>query len=317
MSGEPWLSVVIPSHNGERWLGEAMQSVADQNEVGIEVVIVDSSATDTSLRVATNFAPLLDLQICRRLDFVAWTAKTNFAVQQARAPWISMLHQDDLWLPGRAAAIRQWISAQPDIIMHVHPAHIIDERGKRLGTWRCPLPATGAPVPAQALTERLLVQNFIAIPTPVIRRDALLASGGLDEALWYTADWDLYLKLSRAGAVCYHPEVLACFRIHKGSLTISGSRSIADFRQQLETVRDRYAAGMAGADSRRALRLATASIAVNVGLAAAKLGRRAELLKALILLLRLGPSGLAKYLYCSRIFERVLPRLRARFAGGL
>jgi hypothetical protein len=89
---------------------------------------------------------------------------------------------------------------------------------RRLGLWRCPLPAGESPVPEHTLIERLLVQNFVGIPAPTIRRDAFLSVGGLDNALWYTADWDLYLKLAAIGSVYYHSSPLACFRVHKAPL---------------------------------------------------------------------------------------------------
>ena len=230
-----------------------------------------------------------------------------------------MLHQDDLWLPRRGAAVRHWLSsARSDAVMHLHPAFIINERGRKLGTWRCPLPAGEAPVPPQILAERLLVQNFIPIPSPTIRREAFLRVGGLDEALWYTADWDLYLKLSYAGRVWYHPESLACFRVHKNSLTILGSRSLDDFREQHELVRDRHA-GKADAlrPNPTILRLAVASIDINTALAAANSGKPGALIKALATLLKLGPRRIRRYFYYSRIIDRMIPRLRARLAGGL
>ena len=36
----PWLSVIVPSYNGERWLAAALQSVADQRDTGIEVILI-------------------------------------------------------------------------------------------------------------------------------------------------------------------------------------------------------------------------------------------------------------------------------------
>jgi biotin/methionine sulfoxide reductase len=34
------------------------------------------------------------------------------------------------------------------------------------------------------------MQNFIAVPAPLFAREAALRVGGMDAALWYTADWD-------------------------------------------------------------------------------------------------------------------------------
>ena len=312
----PWLSVIMPCHNGDRWLAITLQSIVEQNDSGIEVILVDSSAADSCLQISARFSDKLNIRTYSRPDLLQWTAKTNFGVGHANSGWICILHQDDLWLSNRCESLRKWLKAPINIAMHLHPAYIVDERGKRLGLWRCPLPA--GEVPREILIERLLVQNFIAMPAPAIRREAFLSVGGMDEALWYTADWDLYLKLSEVGGVCYHAMPLACFRIHKSSLTMSASRSPEEFRKQHEIVRDRYTDKLnISGSSTATLRLAAASIDVNTALAAANAGMPRALVKAICSLLRLGPRGLLKYLSYSRIAERVIPRLRARFTGGL
>ena len=312
----PWLSAIVPSHNGERWLATALQSIVAQRDLGIEVIVVDSSDGGHSLEIVDRFSDELTIRAYRRPDLRSWMEKTNFGVRIARPDWICMLHQDDLWRSNRCSQVENWLGAQPDSVMHLHSANIIDESGKRLGIWRCPLPDSEAPVPAQILLERLLVQNFIAIPTPTIRRDAYLKVGGLDEQLWYTADWDLYLKLLLVGDVYYHPNALTGFRIHEKSLTMSGSRSLSEFRSQMKIVVDRHI-GKLGTRQNETFRMAMASIDVNVALAAAGNGESAQLIKVLATLFRLGPRGILRDLQYSRIFERAYPRLRARLAGAL
>ena len=214
---KPWLSVIVPSHNGERWLAAALQSVADQKDNGIEVIVVDGSATDASLEIVKSFSDKLLIRAQRRCDLEILDGKDQFRCRAGPSRSSCILHQDDLWLPNRCAELRKWLSTQSDGVMHLHPSYIIDESERRLGLWRCPLPAGEAPVQAHILIERLLVQNFIGIPAPTIRRDAYLSIGGLDNTLWYTADWDLYLKLSAIGGVYYHSSPLVCFRVHKES----------------------------------------------------------------------------------------------------
>jgi glycosyltransferase involved in cell wall biosynthesis len=308
---EVWLSVIVPSHNGHRWLSAALQSIADQNDQGIEVIVVDSSFDGTSLEIAESFSNEIAIRAFRRPDLLPWMAKTNFAVEQAEGDWICMLHQDDLWLPNRSSELQTWLSGQPDAVMHLHPCYVIDEVGRRLGLWRCPLPPDGSAVPEQLLYERLLVQNFIGIPTPVIRRDAYLTVGGLDEALWYTADWDLYLKIASVGKIHYHSMPLACFRVHSNSLTVTGSRDIDDFRKQHSIVVDRHFEKLAPDCRRSVLSISQASIEVNVALAAAIAGNFSGIAKAVRSMIFLGPAGIARYLSYSRIIDRVIPRLRA------
>jgi glycosyltransferase involved in cell wall biosynthesis len=313
----PWLSVIVPSHNRERWLAAALQSLVEQEDPGIEVIVIDASATDACLQIVSKFADKLDIRAQHRPDLVSRPEKANFGVEQARSNRICILDDDDLWLPNKCATLREWLAIQPDGVMHLHPCHIIDISGRRLGLWRCPLPNGQSAVPSGLFFERLLIQNFIPSPAPTLRRDAYRRVGGLDNQLWYTADWDLYFKLASVGNVYYHSSPLACYRVHQNTLTGKGNRNLEDFRRQYELVVDRHFEKLTATQRDKILRIARASIDVNTALAAASGGDFAQIFKALAAILSLGPHGLRRYLFCSRILERALPRLRALLSGRL
>ena len=150
-----------------------------------------------------------------------------------------------------------------------------------------------------------------------MRRDAALACGGFDEALWYTADWDLYLKLVERGDVLYLDEALAAFRLHGSSMTVSGSSNRADFADQMGRVLDRHLTPAPVAVRARVERMARASAAVNVALAELAGGRLAAGWTILAQLGWLGPVGLARYWSWSRLGERIASRLRAGLAQPL
>jgi hypothetical protein len=310
---KPWLSVIMPTWNGERWIGAALQSIAAEDASGIEVLVLDSSPTPATLDIARDYAARLDLHIFSRPDVPTWQAKTNLGVTIARADHICWLHQDDVWLPGRGAAAREWIETDQNAALHLAPSTIIDRDGKTLGLWRCPLPA-GKKLESVQVMQRLLVQNFIAAPAPVFRKQAWLDCGGMDEHLWYTGDWDVWLKLASAGAVIYHNQVTTGFRIHSGSQTITGSRDLAGFALQMRTVLERHLPRLGG--DRKTDRVARASIAINTALAASAAGRANALWQPIVGLMRLGPAGLRRYFRDSRIVERVTPRLRASLRGS-
>lgn len=318
MSGdtrEPWLTVVIPSYRGELWIDKALQSIVCEMAQGIEVLVIDGSPTTATRDIAHTYEDRLRLRVFERCDLTSWQAKTNFGVEMAASKHVCWLGVDDVWLPGRAAAARAWIDAAPDIALHLAPCWIIDKHDRKLGVWRCPL-AANTMVPPNLVTARLLVQNFIAAPAPIFRKDAWLRCGGADEALWYTADWDVWLKLSAMGPVCYHDLVTVGFRIHGNSLTVTGSRNPADFADQMHTVLARHLAKL-GAVPDAVQRAARASIAVNTALAAASAGDHSGLLGAAFQVLRLGPSGIHRYLRDSRIFERFGARVHATLTGAL
>lgn len=311
---KPWLTVIMPVYRGERWVEQALQSLASQSDEGVELIVIDSSPDNATADIVRGFSGRLRLRLEEKSSLPSWQTKTNKAVEMASADHICWLHHDDLWLEGRAAAIRDWIRTAPNAALHLAGSQIIDEAGRSLGVWRCPFDGDG-PLDPTMLLERLLVQNFIAAPAPIYRKDAWLAAGGLDENLWYTGDWDIWLKLAAQGPVHHHREVTTAFRVHGSSLTVTGSRDSADFERQMQIVLDRHLPRLAAHRS-RVQRAGIASIKVNGALAAAASGRLAPLLPALGRVLALGPAGIHRYIRDSRIADRLIPRVRAKLMGS-
>ena len=304
----------MPSYRGENWIDSSLSSLVREATDGVEVLVVDSSPTSAARDIARSYSDRLRIRVFERRDLRSWQAKTNFGVEVAESSHICWLGVDDLWLPGRAAAVRAWVEDAPDTPLHLASSAIFDKNGRSLGVWRCPLPAN-VELKSPAVTERLLVQNFVAAPAPVFRRDAWRGCGGLDEGLWYTADWDMWLKLAACGPVYYHKCVTVGLRIHEGSLTVTGSQDTAAFTRQMEIVLDRHLAKFGG-HSTPVERAARASIAVNAALSLASAGNPRGLLRAAMEVVRLGPFGIRRYLRDSRIVERVVPRLRAKLTGA-
>lgn len=311
---KPWLTVIMPVYRGERWVEQALRSLAGQCDDGVELIVIDSSPDSATADIVRQFSGRLRLRLEERSSLPSWQSKTNKAVAMASADHICWLHHDDMWVEGRAAAIRDWIGAAPMAALHLAGSLVIDEAGQRLGVWRCPFDNDG-PVDPTRLLERLLVQNFVAAPAPVYRKDAWLAAGGLDEKLWYTGDWDIWLKLAAQGPVHHHRAVTTAFRVHNASLTVTGSRDTADFERQMRIVLDRHLPRLAVHRS-QVQRASVASIQVNCALAAAASGRLAPLLPAFGRVVALGPAGIHRYIRDSRIGDRLVPRMRAKLMGS-
>ncbi|MXN75180.1 glycosyltransferase [Burkholderia sp. 4701] len=317
---KPVLSVIMPVHHGERFIGHALASIADQlpptERHSVEVLVIEIASDTPSLDIARTFSDRMRLRIMMQPDLRMWHAKTNFGVMQASADHVCWLHQDDLWLPGRFDAIKSWIADAPAAALHIAPSLFVDAEGASLGRWHCPLDASGL-VPHEVLVRRLLVQNFVAAPAPVFRKDIWLQCGGLDEDLWYTADWDIWLKLAMQGDTYFHADVLTAFRVHGSSLTVSGSRNVDDFARQMKTVLARHIAVLDEPTRKKIEPLAETSILINTALARAGAGDMSRLPGSLHALISLGPSGLTTLLRDSRLVERVSARVRAKFRGSM
>jgi SAM-dependent methyltransferase len=313
---DPVLSVIMPTYDGARWLGAALESVRAEGADGLEVVLVDDGSTDATLQIAARFARELPLRILAPGRSGSWVAATNHGLAAARGEWACFLHQDDLWRPGRLRAVRAALPRVEGALLF-HPAEFVGPDGAALGRWSCPV-APGRVSPDE-LVERLLVQNFIAIPAPVFRRAAALEGGGLDPSLWFTADWDLWLRLAARGPALVLGEPLAAFRVHPEAQTLARPARQEEMRRQLATVLDRHLPRWPASGRRRArvARAARASVEVNAALAAAARGERVRWGPAAGALLELGPAGWHRYLHDSRLVERVGARLRLRREGTM
>jgi glycosyltransferase involved in cell wall biosynthesis len=305
----PWMSVVIPLYNGERYIGETLDSLVAQEDPGLEVLLIDDGSADRGVAVAERYAGRLRIRVERRPHGGNWTARFNEGLSLASAAYVSFLSQDDLWRPGRSAALKRLAEAHPDAVLIAHATLYIDDLSRRLGVLRPPLPA--GRVDASLVLERLIVQNFISSPSFAFRRDAALRVGGMDEALWYLPDWDLLLKLAAAGPVVHDPRIWSAYRLHSASQ----SSSDRTFGGEMDVVLGRHLPRLEGRPPgtvHDVNRMARLSADLNVTLAALAKGRRSGWPAVSRRLLALGPAGLWRFVRRTRIHERVLARVRGR-----
>src|ERR1700733_6825730 len=127
----------MPTYNGEKFIASALESVRVQCDEGIEVVIVDDGSTDHTIDIVRGFAesPPLRLLIPARMG--NWVAATNLGLREAAGDWACLLHQDDLWLPGRLKRLRAEMDGGQSVLI-LHNAIFIGPNGQELGPWTCP-----------------------------------------------------------------------------------------------------------------------------------------------------------------------------------
>lgn len=315
----PWLSVVIPTYNGAAYLAEALESIAIQQDPNIEIIAIDDASTDGTIGILRGYAAKLPLRIIERGRVGSWVANSDHAVRLAAGEYVCFLHQDDFWYPERLEVLRQCVRDAPDVVLWLHPVWYVDSHGNRLGRWTCPLPAGGMRLGSEMVLEHLLIQNFVGMPAPLFRRNAFLATNGMDAQLWYVADWDLWLSLAQRGTTAYLPRALAAFRIHAESQTMRRGRDLEDVREQHRTAFSRHFPEWTCRDERLRERVRAAfeaSTDLNIWLMGRMQGRAANLSELRRRLVGLGPSGWRRLWRDSRIGERLMARVKCRWRGA-
>ena len=177
------------------------------------------------------------------------------------------------------------------------------------------LPSGAGPAgnPPAHVAGRLLVQNFVPLPTAVFRRTDALHVHGLDPALWYTADWDFWLKLAARGPTRYLPQPTAAFRLHPDSQTVKRSGGIDGFRGQHDMVRERHWPIWRDrlVNAKRVMAAANLSVEMNVLIAGLLHRSGADWKRLLAAIAAAGLGDATHFVNSSRILERVSARIRA------
>lgn len=190
--GYPLVSVVMPVHNAERFLREAIASVLAQTHPSLELVLVDDGSSDGSWEIAKELArqdPRVRVfQNAQNLGIVK-TRNRAFLEADPKSRYLAVLDSDDVCLPDRLAKQVAFLEAHPDHGIVGGHTLIIDAQGTVIGQRLYP---TSHEQIARVITR----YNPIAQPTVMIRRSALEAVGPYDERYPRCQDYELWLRIA-------------------------------------------------------------------------------------------------------------------------
>lgn len=92
------VSIIMPSWNTGRFIGESIQSVLNQTYRNWELIIVDDCSTDHTDEVVASFQDERIRYFHNEHNSGAALTR-NYALREARGEWIAFLDSDDLWAP--------------------------------------------------------------------------------------------------------------------------------------------------------------------------------------------------------------------------
>ena len=117
MKKTPLFSIVLPSHNGARFLPTSMGSLAYQTEKDFEVVLVDDASEDNTLEVLENLRHKIGALhgtklIKRKKSLGHCAAPFSDAFEASRGEFVCLFSDDDYYLPRRFEYMRRFLDNQ-------------------------------------------------------------------------------------------------------------------------------------------------------------------------------------------------------------
>jgi glycosyltransferase involved in cell wall biosynthesis len=211
----PLISVVTPTHNRREAVLRAVDSVLSQSLENLEHIVVDDGSTDGT---AEALGRIRD----PRLVYVGakWrgaNAARNAGIERARAPVVTFLDSDDIYLPHRLQRTLARFDDNP--ALQVLISSFVSLKGNR--ATNC-VNREGFVSPA--MLERGLVAQtiFIAGSAITARREALLEIGGYDSDITRMQDRELLLRLARRYGALLAQDI--DWSKHNSQNSISGRR---------------------------------------------------------------------------------------------
>ena len=204
------VTVLLPVHNGEKYLRESIKSILRQSHPVNEICIIDDGSNDNTGQIIDEFNDTRIKKLHNPCGMgVAYSL--NRGIRETVSDYILRADADDISLPDRVALQVEFMEKNPVIgisgswIKHIGLYQGVVER---------------KPVGPDLMKSFLLFDNPLVHPSCIVRRSSIK-----NNSLWYdpeftrSEDYDLWERASHFFYLDNIPEPLVKFRVHDDSVT--------------------------------------------------------------------------------------------------
>jgi len=225
---QPLVTVLMPVHNAERFLKEAINSILQQSFTDLELLIINDGSTDNSLSIIQKYNDprirVITNEINKGISY-----SLNLGIQSSKSSLIARMDADDISYPERIAKQYHYMQAHPDCAL--------------LNTWAREMTEDGETVRIEKFKSEFYYYNmtfecWTYHPSVMYRKEAVLAVGGYSQQ--HSEDYALFCNLLRRYKMFNLEEVLLDYRISKSSLhqvTSKKEYEAAHHQQVLSNIR--------------------------------------------------------------------------------
>lgn len=220
----PKVSIITPSYNQGRFLEDSILSVLEQGYPNLEYIIVDGGSKDESLEIIKKYQDRLAWWVSEKDKGHADALNKGFS--HANGEILAWLNSDDIYFPGAVSEAISVLVSRPEVGMVYGDADLIDDSGADVGKFA-----------SKQTGYRQMLRGSVHIPqaTTFFRADLWRQVGPLDLTLFFSFDYDFWVKLAKVSDLLYVPKRWAKFRIHEAGKTIvNDDRCYPDMLRVLE-----------------------------------------------------------------------------------
>lgn len=203
---EPNVSVIIPSYNLGKYIGEAIESVLNQTYQNYELIIVDDASSDASVDIIKTYC-----KKDKRIKSYYFKENKgaceafNYGLSKAKGKYICYMGADDVFLPDKLEIQFNFLEENPQFMAVFGLPEFIDENGNILNDIKWINPNYKSRY--EYLRHFFYYGSCLAHPSVMIRRKMYNEFGFLDNRFYQLPDFDLWIK------ICMKYEIFVLERI--------------------------------------------------------------------------------------------------------
>ena len=137
-SGSKMISIALATYNGELYISELLNSISGQTTLPDELIISDDSSTDSTLKIANEFARnvTFPVKILTNKDRLGSTGNFEIAIRACSGDIIFPCDQDDIWYQHKIERMLECLVNNPSAGAVFSDADVVD---KELNLLECSL----------------------------------------------------------------------------------------------------------------------------------------------------------------------------------
>jgi glycosyltransferase involved in cell wall biosynthesis len=186
----PLVSVVIPVHNGEKYIKESIDSCLEQTYKNIEVIVVDDKSEDRTLEILKGYGDRITVLPIEKQNGLGNVI--NIGIRKAQGKYIARMDADDIMYPTRIEKQVEYLESNPNCVAIGGQIDIIDENSNITGHREYAIKDR------DIKKNRFLFQPF-AHPAVTLRKATVEEIGLYPEDMWKVEDVKFFLILSTKG----------------------------------------------------------------------------------------------------------------------
>lgn len=216
---EPWVTILLATYNGERFLAEQVESILGQSYIYTRLVIRDDGSSDNTMAIIRKYIKQYPERICLLNDSVGHLGSAaNFTrlIESSNADYVMLSDQDDVWLPDKVSMTMEAMRKAEAKYGHATPILIHTDLMVTDGNlsvisgsfWKFQKISPGCDA-----INRLLVQNVVTGCTVMINRGLMALVRSVYTGM-IEHDWWLALIAASFGKIAYVPRSTILYRQH-------------------------------------------------------------------------------------------------------